>query len=295
MPPLTFHSTLPLNDGHSIPHIGLGTGGLRGQEAADATAHALKIGYRLIDTAQSYGNEEQLGQAISSSPVPRSELFISTKYAPPALAPSTDPSIPTPRHTDEQIDASIRASIRKLDAEGGYVDLMLLHHAGPDKKGREAGWRGLVRAKEKGLVKSIGVSNCNIKHIEALPGPPPAVNQLELNPFIQQRKVVAYCASKGIVCQAYCPTARYLPERVKHPVIVSIAERLGQSEGHVLLRWSLQKGFVPIPRSSKPARLQDNVDVFTFELSSEDMAALDGLDMGASGHLTIIDPDNLPE
>ncbi|ODN79349.1 hypothetical protein L202_03352 [Cryptococcus amylolentus CBS 6039] len=296
MSPLALHSTLPLNDGLSIPHIGLGTGGLRGQETTDAAAYALSIGYRLFDTSQHYGNEEQLGQAISTTPIPRSEIFIATKYKPPAMEPSSDPSVPTPRHSDEEIYDSIKASVSKLDPrEGGYVDLMLLHHAGPDREGREAGWRGLARAQKEGLVKSIGVSNCNIKHLETLPAPRPSVVQLELNPFCQQRELTAYCASKGIICQAYCPTVRYIEDKIKNPIIVKIAERLGQSEGHVLLRWSLQKGFIPIPRSSKPARLQDNLRSFSFELSPEDMAALDTLNMGAAGRLTVIDPDNLPE
>ncbi|ODN87714.1 hypothetical protein L198_06941 [Cryptococcus wingfieldii CBS 7118] len=295
MSPLTLQSTLPLNDGLSIPHIGLGTGGLSGQQTTDAAAYALSIGYRLckchlLDTSQHYGNEQQLGQAISSTPIPRSEIFIATKYKPSAMEPSSDPSVPTPRHSDEEIYDSIKESVSKLDPrEGGYVDLMLLHHTGPDREGREAGWRGLARAQKEGLVKSIGLSNCNIKHLETLPAPRASVVQLELNPFCQQRELTAYCASKGIICQAYCPTVRYIEDKIKNPIIVKIAERLGQSEGPVLLR------FIPIPRSSKPARLQDNLRAFSFELSPEDMTALDTLDMGAAGRLTVVDPDNLPE
>ncbi|WVQ80166.1 hypothetical protein IAT38_002271 [Cryptococcus sp. DSM 104549] len=294
---LTLQSTLPLISGGNIPHIGLGTGGLKGQVATDAVKHAVEAGYRLIDSAIHYGNNEAVGTGIKQSSIPRSSLFLVTKYAAPFPGAGSTNS-PAPSLSSSEILAEVQKSTEQLDQSGkdaAYVDLLLIHHPWPDAEARANAWEALVQAKKKGWAKAIGVSNFNIAHIEALPGPDiPEVNQLELHPFCQQRGVVAYCRSKGIQVQAYCPTIRFIEEKVSHPVIKGLAEKYGKTINHVLLRWSLQSGFIPIPRSSNPERIKDNISVYDFELTAEDMEALNGLDQGASGHVSAIDPDSLP-
>ncbi|WVQ80165.1 hypothetical protein IAT38_002270 [Cryptococcus sp. DSM 104549] len=297
---LTLQSTLPLISGGSVPRIGLGTGGLTGQIATDAVKHAVKAGYRLVDSAIFYGNNEAVGTGIKQSSIPRSSLFLVSKYAAPVTIPGTiisNPVASSPNLSPSEILAELRKSTELLDQSGkdAYVDLLLVHHPWPDAKARANAWEALVQAKKEGWAKAIGVSNFNIAHIEALPGPDvPEVNQLEIHPFCQQREVVAYCRSRGMQIQAYCPTIRFIEEKVSHPVIKGLAEKRGKTIGQVLLRWSLQSGFIPIPRSSNPERIKDNIALYDFELTAEDMEALDGLDQGAAGHVAAVNPADLP-
>ncbi|KAK8849826.1 hypothetical protein IAR55_005162 [Kwoniella newhampshirensis] len=291
---LKAQSVLDLHTGRSIPHIGFGTGGL-GAGTEDAVKHAFKSGYRLVDSGQRYGNEADVGRAIAASSVPRSELFVITKYCPP-FAPS-DPILSAP-----EVLQTVRDSLEKLfpkeqqaNDETRYIDLMMIHHCWPNQEARENAWEGLMLAKEEGLVKDIGVSNFGISHLERLPPPVPVVNQIEMHPFCQQREVVAYCQARGILISAYSPTAHFLEEKIGNPIIVKLCEKHKRTAGHILLRWSLQKGFIPIPRSSNPGRIEDNIDLFSFELTADDMDAIDSLNEGAAGHITPVDPANLPE
>ncbi|WWC86393.1 uncharacterized protein L201_001269 [Kwoniella dendrophila CBS 6074] len=288
---LTLQSTVEFHTGREMPRLGFGSGGLKGDVGVEAVSHAMKTGYLMVDTAQMYGNEEEVGQGIAQSKIPREQLFICTKWQPP---PEGSDLRPTP----EQVRDEARESVKRLDKsrfEKEYLDLMIIHHPRPDAEGRANHWKGLALAQKEGWVKDIGVSNFNIKHLEALPSPLPAVNQIELHPWCQQREVVDYCKSKGIVLQAFCPLVRIRKDKFEDPVVVKIASKHNKGVAHVLLRWSLQKGFVPIPKASSPARIDANKDVYDFELDEQDMKELDGLDQGAAGRVSGIDPAHLPD
>ncbi|WWD04382.1 hypothetical protein V865_002451 [Kwoniella europaea PYCC6329] len=294
----SFSDTVTLHTGGEIPGFGFGAGGLKGREALDAVTSALLDGYRLIDSGQRYGNEREIGLAVAQSGIPRSEITLSTKWcAPLQPSPSELEKLVIPEV--EEIVRGLRESVIKLNNgkdvdQGGYIDLVLLHHSGPTPAWREQGWKALSQAKDEGWVRNIGVSNFGIKQLESLPGHVPVLVQLELNPWIQQRQVVKYCQDKGIVVQAYCPTARYQADRIGHPTVIKLAEKYNKPSGHILLRWSIQKDLIPLPRSSKEERIHANRCIFDFQLDDEEMAALDSLDMGSKGRQTPIDPDNLP-
>ncbi|WWC99835.1 hypothetical protein V866_006743 [Kwoniella sp. B9012] len=288
---LTIESTVTFHTGREMPRLGFGSGGLKDEVGVEAVAYAMKTGYLMVDTAQMYGNEEEVGQGIAQSGIPREKLFICTKWQPPVEGSDFRP-------TPEQVRDEARKSVARLDKsrfEKEYLDLMIIHHPRPDPEGRVNHWKGLAMAQNEGWVKDIGVSNFNIKHLEALPEPLPAVNQIELHPWCQQREVVDYCKSKGIVLQAFCPLVRIRKDKFEDPVVVKIAEKHDKGVAHVLLRWSLQKGFVPIPKASSPARIDANKDLYDFELDEQDMKDLDGLDQGAAGRVSGIDPAHLPD
>ncbi|AFR97146.2 oxidoreductase [Cryptococcus neoformans C23] len=291
MPCLTIESTVNLRTGRKMPRLGLGSGGLKNQTAVDAVEHAMKVGYLMVDTAQQYENEREVGTGIKKSGVPRSQIFICTKWQP-------RPDGVVERPTPEQVCQEAHQSVLRLDQSGSgkeYLDLMLIHHPRPDPDGRAVHWKGLALAQKEGWVKDIGVSNFNVKHLEALPGPLPAVNQLELHPWCQQREIVDYCSKKGIVLQAFCPLVRIQKHKFEDPVIIKISKKHKRGVAHILLRWSLQKGFIPIPKASSAERIEANKDLYNFELDSEDMEELDGLDQGAAGRVSGIDPAHLPD
>ncbi|WVW82457.1 hypothetical protein I302_104467 [Kwoniella bestiolae CBS 10118] len=288
---LTLQSTVKFHTGREMPRLGFGSGGLKDEVGVEAVAYAMKTGYLMVDTAQMYGNEEEVGQGIAQSGIPRNGLFICTKWQPPVEGSDARP-------TPEQVRDEARQSVARLDKsrfDKEYLDLMIIHHPRPDPEGRANHWKGLAMAQKEGWIKDIGVSNFNIKHLEALPEPLPAVNQIELHPWCQQREVVDYCNSKGIVLQAFCPLVRIRKDKFEDPVVVKIAEKHNKGVAHVLLRWSLQKGFVPIPKASSPARIDANKDLYDFELDEQDMKELDGLDQGAAGRVSGIDPAHLPD
>nr|XP_018267198.1 oxidoreductase [Kwoniella dejecticola CBS 10117]OBR89356.1 oxidoreductase [Kwoniella dejecticola CBS 10117] len=289
---LSLQSTVKFHTGREMPRLGFGSGGLKGDVGIDAVSYAMKTGYLMVDTAQMYGNEEvEVGKGIAQSGVDRQNLFICTKWQPPVEGSDARP-------TPEQVRDEARQSVARLDKsrfEKEYLDLMIIHHPRPDPEGRANHWKGLALAQKEGWVKDIGVSNFNIKHLEALPAPLPAVNQIELHPWCQQREVVEYCKSKGIVLQAFCPLVRIRKDKFEDPVVVKISKKHNKGVAHVLLRWSLQKGFVPIPKASSPARIDANKDLYDFELDEQDMKELDGLDQGAAGRVSGIDPAHLPD
>jgi len=169
------------------------------------------------------------------------------------------------------------------DVNLGFVDLFLIHSPTFGPEGRQRLWTALEDAQSRGLVKSIGVSNFGVKHLQQLKESSrimPAVNQIELHPWCQQREIVEYCKSENIAVQAYCPLVR--GEKFKDETLVKISQKHGKSPAHVLLRWSLQKGYIPLPKSDTPSRIESNADVFDFELSEEDMSQLDSLDEGST-------------
>ncbi|KAI7840058.1 hypothetical protein COHA_006189 [Chlorella ohadii] len=255
-----------LNTGHLLPAIGLGVyRSAAGGECYTACLSALRLGYRHIDTAQVYGNEQDVGRAVVDSGLRRDEVFITSKLW-------------TSNWGYDKARASIRQSLSELDTS--YLDLFLLHAPG-DPGARAETWRALEDAQKEGLIRSIGVSNFGIAHLQKLAETAvvkPAVNQIELHPWLQWRDEVAFCQAEGIVMEAYSPLAK--AQKLAEPTVAGIAQRLGVTPAQVLIRWSLQKGFVPLPKSNHAERQRTNLDVFRFELSDDDMAALDGLESG---------------
>ncbi|ORX37750.1 NADP-dependent oxidoreductase domain-containing protein [Kockovaella imperatae] len=272
---LNMASRLTLNSGQSIPRLGLGVYKAAGAEATSAVVSALKEGYRHVDTAQWYENEEDVGQGVRDSGVKRKQVWLTSKYFPEDQVKSTS-----------DVLAALRTSLPKLDHEDGHIDLMLIHSAAGGQEGRENIWRAFAQAQKEGWIQAIGVSNFNISHLERLPGPIPALNQIELHPWCQQRPIVEYCQRHGIAIEAYSPLARAEKDKWEDPVLVKICEKHSKNPGQVLIRWSLQRGFVVIPKSSNPRRIRDNGDVFDFCLDKGDMDALNGLDRGSGGAVT---------
>jgi diketogulonate reductase-like aldo/keto reductase len=258
--------TVTLNDENTIPVIGLGVGELSESETERAVSTALEAGYRLIDTAAAYGNEEAVGRAIAASGVPRDELFITTKLA----------------TEDQGFQASqdaCKASVERLGLD--YVDLYLIHWPGGDHGEYVNSWGGLMKRKEDGLTRSIGVANFHAEHLSNiidLSFFTPAINQIELHPLLNQAELRAVNAEYGIVTEAYGPLG--VGRLLDNATVVSVAQAHGKTPAQALIRWSIQLGNVVIPRSANPERIESNLAVFDFELSDDEMATLSGLDDG---------------
>jgi diketogulonate reductase-like aldo/keto reductase len=255
-------STVKLNNGVEIPRLGLGVfRASPGEETQGAVRYALELGYRHVDTARVYGNEADVGEGLRQSGVPRSEAFLTTKLW----------------NSDQGYDSALRAfdaSLRELGTD--YVDLYLIHW--PVQGRRADSWRALERIYADKRARAIGVSNYMARHLqEVLARSPvvPAVNQVEFNPFLYQRSLLELCRSKGIQLEAYSPLTK--GHRLGHPTLVEVARRHGKSPAQILIRWCLQRDTVVIPKSSNPARIRENAEVFDFELSDADLATLDGL------------------
>jgi diketogulonate reductase-like aldo/keto reductase len=248
-----------LRDGNEIPLPGLGVWQVRpGRETEDAVRWALELGYRHIDTAQAYGNEESVGKALRDSGVPREEVFVATKFYPG----SKDP------------EAEAEQSVRRLGVD--QVDLYLIHWP---QGGPTWAWPGMEGARERGLARSIGVSNFDVAELDAVLAQarvPPVVNQVQFNPFKYRRALLDACAQRDVVLEAYSPltTGRNLGDRR----LAQIAERVGRTPAQVLLRWAVQRGLPVIPKSRRRERIEENAQIFDFTLSDADMQALDALD-----------------
>ncbi|WP_309709822.1 aldo/keto reductase [Pseudolysinimonas sp.] len=261
---------IPLNTGASIPQVGLGTWPLDDAQAADAVAAGIEVGYRHIDTATKYGNEAGVGDGIRRSGVPREELFVTTKLD------------GTFQGDDRAIDG-LRAALERLGAD--YVDLLLIHWPLPQRDEYVSTWRTFEKLHADGLARAIGVSNFKPAHLDRLIAETsvvPAVNQIQISPAITRLEQRACDDTHGIVTQSWSPLGGGSGVRslLAEPVIVAVAERLGRTPAQVVLRWHVQQGLVVIPKSSDPARLAENLDLFSFELSTDDMAALTTLDEG---------------
>jgi 2,5-diketo-D-gluconate reductase A len=258
--------TVTLNDGHSIPVLGLGVGELSDAETERAVSAALEAGYRLIDTAAAYGNEAAVGRAVTSSGIPRDEVFVTTKLATSDLGFKSSQ------------DAG-RASLERLGLD--YIDLYLIHWPGGDHGKYVDSWGGLMKLKEDGVTRSIGVSNFHAEHLSNiidLSFFTPAINQIELHPLLNQAELRAVHAGYEIVTEAYGPLG--VGSLLDNPAVTAVAQAHGKSAAQVLIRWSIQLGNIVIPRSSNPERIAANLDVFDFELTGDEMATLDGLDEG---------------
>jgi 2,5-diketo-D-gluconate reductase A len=258
--------TVTLNDQNTIPVIGLGVGELSDSETEQAVSTALEAGYRLIDTAAAYGNEQAVGRAIAASGVPRSELFVTTKLA-------------TNDQGYQSSQDAMKASLERLGLD--YVDLYLIHWPGGDASQYVNSWGGLMKRREDGDTRSIGVANFHAEHLSNvidLSYFTPAINQIELHPLLNQAELRATNAEYGIVTEAYGPLGvGKLPD---NPTIATVAQGHGKTPAQVLIRWSIQLGNVVIPRSAHPERIKSNLDVFDFELTDDEMATLNGLDDG---------------
>ncbi|MDH1262636.1 2,5-didehydrogluconate reductase DkgB [Pseudomonas sp. GD03944] len=252
----------------TIPSLGLGTFRLKGQQVIDAVRTGLELGYRHIDTAQIYGNEAEIGQVIAESGIPRDELFVTTK-------------IWTENLGHDALIPSLEDSLAKLRLD--HVDLTLIHWPSPNDTLAVSDYLGtLLAAKQQGLTRSIGVSNFTNAHlqqaIDAVGADQIATHQVEIHPFLQNRKVVAFAQQHGIHLTAYMPLAY---GKVMHdPVIQGIAAAQGVTAAQVSLAWLLQQGFAVIPSSTKRANLQSNLDAITLRLSDTEMDAIAALDKG---------------
>ena len=295
---LTIETKLTLNDGHLIPQLGLGVWQTRaGATCEAAVLAALEAGYRHIDTAAMYGNEESVGAAIRMSGIPRENIFVTTKLW------NSDHGNP---------ERALNTSLRKLKLD--YVDLYLIHYL---VRERRQSWRALEALRAEGKARSIGVSNFTISHLTELLAETktvPAVNQVEFHPYLYQRDLLDFCAGVGIVIEAYSPLTK--GARLKDPKLVAVAKKYSQtglqpgtprsrwplldklsrrsetkSTAQILIRWALQHGLAVIPKSANRRRIFEDADIFDFEITAEDMQLLDRLNENLR---TCWDPTNAP-
>ncbi|MCE5260908.1 MAG: aldo/keto reductase [Euryarchaeota archaeon] len=263
---------LRLNNGVEVPALGLGTYKLVGEAAYAPVRAALGCGYRHIDTASFYENEEAVGRAVRESGVPREEVFITSKVW----------------NTEQGFEETLNAFDRTLQRLGmDHLDLYLVHWPVPGK--RLETYRALERLYEEGRVRAIGVSNFTVRHLEELYGAcqvMPAVNQVEMSPFLYQKELLEHCRGRNVLVTAFSPLAR--GQALGDPVLAEVAARHRRSPAQVMIRWCLQKGMAVIPRSADPTHIKENADVFDFSLAEEDMARLDLLHTGLR---TTTDPD----
>jgi diketogulonate reductase-like aldo/keto reductase len=248
-----------LADGNEIPLLALGVWQVPdGPECVRAVRTALEVGYRHIDTAQAYGNEGSVGKALRDSGVPREDVFVTTKFYPGRKDPA----------------AEAERSLQRLGVD--YVDLYIIHWP---QGGPTWAWDGMQRAHERGHARSIGVSNfgvADLAELQAVADIPPVIDQVQFSPFEFRRRVLEACEDNGITLEAYSPlgTGRHLTD----DGVLQIAERYGKTAAQVLIRWAVQRQLVVLPKSTHRERIEENAQVFDFELSAEDMATLDGFD-----------------
>lgn len=257
--------TVKLNSGYEMPINGIGTYSLLDQECIDSVTEALNRGVRLIDTAYMYHNEEQVGEAVRNSGIPREEIFVTTKLYPNQFADA---------------EAAIDEALAKMDIE--YIDLMLLHHPGD---GDVEAYKAMEKAVEEKKIRSIGLSNWYVEELEDfLPQVTitPALVQNEIHPYYQENDVIPYIQDLGIVVQGWYPLGGrgHTADLLGDEVISGIAASHGKSSAQVILRWNLQKGVVVIPGSSNPEHIQENTELYDFELTDEEMEQINALDRG---------------
>jgi 2,5-diketo-D-gluconate reductase A len=260
---MTSTPMISFNDGHSIPQLGFGVWQVPDAEASSVVQEALKVGFRSIDTATIYRNEAGVGEAISHADIPREELFITTKL-----------------WNDEQgYDSTLRAfdaSMSKLKLD--YVDLYLIHWPRPKAGLYLDTWKAFLKIKESGRAKSIGVSNftpTTLDHLINETGVVPVLNQIELHPRFQQKRLREYHAEHGIATESWSPLGR---GAINDPIFTEIGQKYGKTPAQVIIRWHLDNGLVVIPKSSTPSRIKENFDVLDFKLDESDLASIAELD-----------------
>jgi 2,5-diketo-D-gluconate reductase A len=278
---LTAVPMIALNNGRSIPQLGFGVFLIEPKDTVEAVSTALQTGYRHIDTAEGYGNEKEVGEAIAKSGLDRADVFVTSKLANGAHRP----------------DDARRAFDASLEALGfDYLDLFLIHWPLPTRYDGDfvSTWRTLEEFYREGRARSIGVSNFQPHHLRRLHQDteiPPAVNQIEVNPYLTQDQVRGFCAEHGIAVEAWSPIGRG-GALLEDPVIVSIAERVGKSPAQVVLRWHLERGDIVFPKSVTPSRIRENFGVVDFELSGGDVAEISALN---KNQRTGPDPDRFDQ
>jgi 2,5-diketo-D-gluconate reductase A len=266
---------IPLNNGASIPQFGFGVFQVRPAETAQVVRAAFDAGYRHIDTAQMYRNEEGVGRALAESGLPREEVFITTK-------------LDNDRHGHDEAGRALDESLRRLGTD--YVDLYLIHWPRPAADRYVETWKGFEKLLADGRARAIGVSNFTVRHLTRLAEETdtvPAVNQVELHPRLAQAELREYHEAHGIATEAWSPLAKG-GELLRDPTLLDLARAHGRTPAQVVLRWHIQLGNIVFPKSSRPERMRENINVFDFELSAEEMAAVDALN---TGERTGPDPD----
>jgi 2,5-diketo-D-gluconate reductase A len=260
-----------LNDGHSIPQLGFGVFQIDPTDTAEAVSTALEVGYRHIDTAEMYRNERGVGEGVRASGLDRAEVFITSK-------------LNNGYHRPADARRAFETTLTELGFD--YVDLFLIHWPLPTLYGGDfvSTWKTLEEFRADGRARSIGVSNFQIDHLQRLASASdqaPAVNQIELHPYLLNEQVDAYDEAHGIVTQAWSPIAQ--GNVLDDPAITTIADRLDKSPAQVVLRWHIQRGHVVFPKSTTPARIKENFELFDFQLDADDLATITALDKGEAG------------
>jgi diketogulonate reductase-like aldo/keto reductase len=262
---MTDQPRITLNDGHTMPQLGFGVFQVPDDQTAEAVSRALEAGYRSIDTAAMYRNEGGVNAAIAQSGLPRAELSTTTKLNNNA-------------HGHDEALRAFEESRQRLGLD--YIDLYLIHWPLPAKDRYVETWEALVQLQKDGAVRSIGVSNFHASHLSRLideTGVTPALNQVELHPYLTQQPLREYDAGHGIATEAWSPIARG-GDLLADPVITSLAEKYGKTPAQIVIAWHLHLGNVVIPKSVTPARIAENFDVFDVDLDSDDVSAISGLD-----------------
>lgn len=258
---------LDLNDGHRMPALGFGTYSITGPDAPALIGSAIDAGYRLLDTATRYDNEAEVGAAVRASDVPRGELFVTSK-------------LPGADHGYDAARRSYEGSLKRLGLD--RLDLFLIHWPQPPIDQYVDTWRAFIQLRAEGAVSSIGVSNFLPEHLDRLvreTGVAPAVNQVELHPFMPQREQREADAELRTITQSWTPLGRG-SELLERPELIEIAEKHGRTPAQVVLRWHLDLGTAPIPKSATPERFRSNLDVFDFTLDPDDLELIASLDTG---------------
>jgi 2,5-diketo-D-gluconate reductase A len=262
---LTAVPQITLNNGRSIPQLGFGVFQIEREDTAEAVSTALQAGYRHIDTAEMYGNEREVGEAVAKSGLDRADIFVTSKLSNDA-------------HLPEDARLAFELSLQELGFD--YLDLFLIHWPLPTRYDGDfvSTWKALEEFYRDGRARSIGVSNFQPHHLRRLHEEtevPPAVNQIEVHPYLTQDEVRGFCAEHGIAVEAWSPIGQGL--ELEDPTIVSIAQRAGKTPAQVILRWHIQRGDIVFPKSVTPSRVKENFDIFDFELADGDVAEISAL------------------
>jgi 2,5-diketo-D-gluconate reductase A len=265
---MTLSPLITLNDGHTIPQLGLGTWPLDNGQVATAVVHALEAGYRHIDTAVKYGNEEGVGKGLRASGVDRHEVFVTTK-------------LDGQFQGQDRAVAGLEGSLKRIRLD--YVDLLLIHWPLPQRDEFISTWKTFERLQAEGKVRSIGVSNFKPAHLERLLAETdvvPAVNQIQLSPAITRAADREFGAKHAIVTESYSPLGGSGASLLQAPILARLGEKYGKTPAQVVLRWHIEQGLVAIPKSGNPERMRQNLEIFDFALNPQDLAELAALDEG---------------
>ncbi|KAH7092627.1 NADP-dependent oxidoreductase domain-containing protein [Paraphoma chrysanthemicola] len=272
MAALSINSTYRMNSGHEIPVLGYGVYQTPAGVTSEVVQHAIKSGYRHVDSAVAYRNEQPSAEGIKKSGIPREQLFFTTKIPPKEMSYDT-------------AKAHIENTLKITGFD--YIDLYLLHSPYGGKENRIGAWKALVEGVQAGSIRSIGVSNYGVHHLDELEtwiketestlgigkGGIISINQVELHPWLARPDIVEWCKSRGVLLEAYCPIVR--AQKNDDPLLQPLAKKYNKTPSQILIRWSLQMGFIPLPKSVTPSRIEENANVYDFELSPEEMKSLD--------------------